>query len=245
MHFNGESFGFASPAEELFGSATLIFTLLAYLLWWPFITLLKNRAPHAWTELGQPTLFRPFPSNATRSPSSFMYRREYRDLGDRWVRLNGDIILLWLVCAMACGLVWAALGASRPNVGFNVAPSGASAPSTNPFGNVARRDLYVFALGGVGISILCAYLMMCGLLIRHLRTQQHSLWQQLGSPSFPSQRIGEGGPFLRFIFRREYRSVADPTLQRIATSVLWFGCAFGVFLALWIFAILYSMSNSN
>jgi hypothetical protein len=63
--------------------------------------------------------------------------------------------------------------------------------------------------------------------LRHLRESHMEVWRSLGSPSFWNQSIQNGFAVLRFLLKKEFRSLEDPEFIRLCEQ-------FRVFIILYI-----------
>jgi hypothetical protein len=74
----------------------------------------------------------------------------------------------------------------------------------------------MLTLFGIALLSAVAWNALYPRLLARLRRHHTPLWQQLGCPRYLDCRYQPAKAILRFLFRREYRSVSDPKLGRLA-----------------------------
>lgn len=97
-------------------------------------------------------------------------------------------------------------------------------------------------------TVTVIYLILVAILFHYLKRVHTSLWNQLGSPLiFWNNSLRNNLLFLRFLLRRDYRTVADPKLTLLATVIFWLFCVCAaLFAALFvIFLLSFHPGNSN
>jgi hypothetical protein len=103
-----------------------------------------------------------------------------------------------------------------------------------------RADQLYFAVLMGSIPIFAVYLGTSAILFGYLRRNHASTWVALGEPRF-TRRLGGGWPYVGFLLRREYISLNDPWLTRLATlarTLVFVGpCLVGVMFVLFILLI--------
>ena len=78
--------------------------------------------------------------------------------------------------------------------------------------------------------------------MKRLRVSHPDVWQRLGSPDYWNQSIKNNWMVLRFILKREFRSLEDPELVKLCEHIRLFDIIFFISFGSWIiFAFLWSI----
>jgi hypothetical protein len=97
------------------------------------------------------------------------------------------------------------------------APIGKRGPYKKRAAWVISKDL-LFSIWATGMVVIVIYLIFVHVLWRYLRRTCPEIWASLGNPSLLNNSPKNGFLFVRWLLRRDYLQIADPTGVRIAKA---------------------------